>query len=117
MDLSPLQIIGGLLGGTGASSAFTWLTQRGKQKLDLDAAVDRAMSSALEGVSKQLERADNRLKIMEGHHEKCTEDLAEVRRDLEESKREREELKRQINSLMAGPPATYNIKSMKRVGP
>lgn len=115
-DLSPIQIIGGAIGGGGVSAFFGWLTQRGKQSSYVQGQVDRAMENALEGVSQQLKRADDRIQAVEDREVKCQEDLQDVRRRLEESELDRAELRREITALMAGPPATYDAKAMKRVG-
>lgn len=89
---------------------FNWLSSRDKSRLYAQGAVDRAMEKALKGVSDQLARTDDRLQAIEGQHEQCERDLADVRRRLDESERDRAELRKEIDRLMSGPIAGYGAQ-------
>jgi hypothetical protein len=73
---------------------LNWLSNRDKSRAYAQGAVDRAMKGALDGVSKQLERTDQRLADMEAQHAEC-----ERRLDISES--ERRQMRAKIDELMS----------------
>jgi hypothetical protein len=108
MELSPLQVIGGLVstavGGGGVTAFFNWLGTRDKAQAYAKGLVDRAMENALAGISDQLKRADERLALVEKHRDECDE-------ELERGRLERAGLQAQIARLMAGPVANYGDRA------
>jgi uncharacterized protein YlxW (UPF0749 family) len=109
MELSPLEIVGGIAGsavsGTGVSAFFNWLTGRQKTKAYTMGAVDHAVQTAMSSVTGQLDRTEKRLEVVEKQHDECEANLSAVRADLDKTirhhERERARDKAEIDRLMA----------------
>ena len=89
---------GGLTGA--AVKALEIISNRGKSKAYTMGAVDHAVQTAMSTVTDQLDRTEERLKVVEGQHHACEVSLREVNARLDEAKRE-------IGRLMSEPAAHY----------
>lgn len=105
MEISSLQLVVGAVGtaagGGGASSFFSWLGGRAKNKAYTMGAVDHAVQTAMQSVTGQLERTEKRLEVVEDQHKACERNLREVRLELDERRST-------IDRLMAGRVAGYD---------
>lgn len=103
------EMIVSALGGGTVTKLADWLLARGKTLTDIEGKVDRAVGVALEGVTKEVERAHDRVERVEAQHQECEKNLREVNSRLDESERERRQLKAKIDELMSGPIPGYTL--------